>query len=139
MSLAFNKFNSFVADVANGVFNLGADPLKLLLTDTQPSSANSKRSDIVEIAGGNGYPTGGLTVPITQSSQTNGLYILIGSPVTLAAIATIPQFRYLVLYDPNSANSKLIGWWDNGVEINIQGGTSYQVSFDQTNGILQIT
>ena len=35
----FNKFNAFVADVANKTHNLGADTLKVMLTNTAPVPA----------------------------------------------------------------------------------------------------
>ena len=40
---AGNKFNSTVANLANGVFNLGADTIKVMLTNTTPVAANAAR------------------------------------------------------------------------------------------------
>ena len=56
---SFNKFNAFVADVANKVHNLGADTLKIMLTNTAPAAGNAIKTDITEIAAGNGYAAGG--------------------------------------------------------------------------------
>src|ERR1700720_2827204 len=55
---AFNKFNAFVADVANKVHNLGSDTLKVMLSNTLPTSANAVKADITEISAGNGYSAG---------------------------------------------------------------------------------
>ena len=41
---AFNKFNAFVADVANKVHNLGSDTLKVMLSNTLPTSANAVKA-----------------------------------------------------------------------------------------------
>ena len=54
----FNKFNAFVADVANKVHNLGSDTLKVLLTNTAPVATNAVKADLTEIAAGNGYSAG---------------------------------------------------------------------------------
>lgn len=57
---AFNKFNSFVEAVAEKAHNLGADTLKVMLTNTAPVATNTKYADIsaTELANGNGYTTG---------------------------------------------------------------------------------
>jgi hypothetical protein len=136
---SFNKFQPFVANLANGVFNLGTDALKVMLSDTAPSGGNNKKSDITEISAGNGYAAGGTAVTITSSSQSGGTYKLIGSNVTFTASGgAIAQFRYAVLYDSTPANQNLIGWWDYGTEVNVTVGNSFQVQLDQTNGILQL-
>ena len=136
---SFNKFQPFVANLANGVFNLGADTLKIMLSDTAPSAANNKKSDITEIAAGNGYSAGGNAVTITSSSQSAGTYKLVGNNVTFTASGgSIAQFRYAVLYDSTPANQNLVGYWDYGIEVNVTNGNSFQVQLDQTNGILQL-
>jgi hypothetical protein len=136
---SFNKFNAFVADVANKVHNLGSDTLKVMLTDTAPVATNSIKSNITEISAGNGYSAGGTAATITSSSQSSGLYKLIGNNVTFTASGgSIAQFRYAVLYNSTPANGNLIGWWDYGSEVNVTNGNSFQVQFDQTNGILEL-
>jgi hypothetical protein len=136
---SFNKFNAFVADVANKVHNLGSDTLKVMLTDTAPVATNSIKSNITEISAGNRYSAGGTAATITSSSQSSGLYKLIGNNVTFTASGgSIAQFRYAVLYNSTPANGNLIGWWDYGSEVNVTNGNSFQVQFDQTNGILEL-
>jgi hypothetical protein len=80
---AFNKFNIFVADVANGKHNLGSDSLKILLTNTAPTSSNAVKADITEISAGNGYSAGGVAVTGITSSQTSGTYKLVSSATLL--------------------------------------------------------
>lgn len=136
---SFNKFNVFVADLASKVHNLGADALKIMLTDTAPVATNSIKSNITEIAAGNGYSAGGSATTITSSAQSGGTYKLVGSNVTFTASGgSIAQFRYAVLYNSTPANGNLIGWWDYGSEVNVTNGNSFQVQLDPTNGILQL-
>lgn len=137
---AFNKFNIFVADVANKVHNLGSDTLKYALTDSAPSAANTVIANITQIAGANGYTTGGTAVGITSSSQSAGTYKLIpsGNVVFTASGGSIGQFRYAVLYNSTTGSGNLIGWYDYGAEINITTGNTFTIVEDVTNGILQL-
>ena len=136
---SFNKFNAFVADVANKVHNLGSDTVKIMLTDTAPVATNSIKANLTEIAAGNGYSAGGTAVTITASSQSSGTYKLVGNNVTFTASGgSIAQFRYAVIYNSTPANGNLIGWWDYGTTVSVTNGNSFQVQLDQTNGILQL-
>lgn len=138
---AFNKFDSFVEYIAEGVMNLGADTLKIMLTNAAPVASNTVKANLTEIAAGNGYTAGGTTVVITASSQTAGLYKLVGDDVVFtAAGGSIGPFRYVVLYDdtPSSPADPLIGWWDYDSSITLNAGETFTVDLDQTNGILTL-
>jgi hypothetical protein len=135
----FNKFNQFVADIANKVHNLGSDALKVGLSNTAPVATNTQYSNITEIGAGNGYTAGGNGVTVTSSAQTSGTYKLIASNVTfIATSGSIAPFRYAVLYNATPANQNLIGWYDYGTSLTITAGNSFQVQFDPVNGVLQL-
>lgn len=138
---AFNKFNAFVADVANKVHNLGADSLKVMLTNVAPVAGNSVKADLTEITAGNGYTAGGNAAALTSSSQTAGLYkLVLADPATwTAAGGTIGPFRYAVLYNDTAASKNLIGWWDYGSSVTLQIGETFTVDLDPTTGVLQLT
>lgn len=141
---AGQKFQIFVQNVANGVHNFGSDALKVMLTDTVPVATNTIYSNISEIANGNGYTTGGAAVTLTSSTEASGTYKLIATaanPTWTAAGGSIAQFRYAVLYDstPSSPSKPLVAWWDYGSEVNLTSGQTFYVSFDVTNGILQLS
>lgn len=137
----FNKFNNFVADIANKVHNLGSDTLKVMLTNSAPAASDSVKADLTEISAGNGYNAGGIAVTGVISSQVSGTYKLVSSadPV-LTASGTVGPFRYAVLYNdtPASPADPLIGWWDYGSAVTLGTGETFTVDFDQTDGILQI-
>src|SRR6185503_2955654 len=112
---AFNKHNAFVESIAEKVFNLGSDTLKVLLTNTAPTAANSVKADLTEISAGNGYTAGGSQASQTSSSQSSGTYKLVCSDVVFTASGgSIGPFRYADLYDDTATNDDLIGWWDYG-------------------------
>jgi hypothetical protein len=125
--------------VANKVHNLGADTLKIMLSNVAPAAGNAVKADITEIAAGNGYAAGGAAVTITASSQSGGTYKLVGNNVTFTASGgTIATFRYAVIYNSTAASGNLIGWWDYGATVSVTNGNSFQVQPDATNGILQL-
>lgn len=136
---AFNKFNSTVEALAEKKHDLGADILKVMLTNTAPVATNTVKADLTEISAGNGYTAGGATVTITSSSQTTGLYKLVGSDFVITASGgSIGPFRYAALYNDTATNDELIGWWDYGSSITLAAGESLTVDLDGTNGILTI-
>ena len=137
----FNKFNCFVENLAEKVHNLGADTLKILLTNTAPNvSTNTVKADLTEISAGNGYTAGGATVTITSSAQSGGVYKLVGNdPVITAAGGSIGPFRYAVLYNSTAAGGPLIGYWDYGSSITLNDTEPLTIDLDGVNGILQLT
>jgi hypothetical protein len=135
----FNKFNSFSEAVAEKVHNLGADTLKIMLTNSAPLATNTVKANLTDISAGNGYTAGGTAVTITASSQTSGLYKLVGSDVVFTASGgSIGPFRYATLYNDTATNDELIGWWDYGSSITLLTGETLTVDLDASNGILTI-
>ena len=136
---SFNKFQPFVENLSEKVFNLGSDTLKVLLTNSAPAAANGVKSDLTEISAGSGYTAGGATASISSSAQTSGTYKLVLGDVTITASGgSIGPFRYAVLYDDTAASDQLIGWWDYGSSITLADGESITVDFDPSSGVLQI-
>lgn len=135
----FTKFNSFVEALAEKVHNLGADTLKIALTNSAPSATNSTFADITEISAGNGYTAGGTAATISSSSQTSGTYkLVLGDVVITASGGSIGPFRYVVLYNDTATNNELIAYADYGSSITLASGETFTVDFDATNGALQI-
>ena len=121
---AFNKFNAFVDYLCKGGMNLATDTLKVLLTNTAPVSTNGKYSDISanELASGNGYTTGGATVTgVTLSNASGTESLVIGSPTFTSSTGSMGPFRYVVYYDSTATNAPLIGWYDYGSSVTLNG------------------
>jgi hypothetical protein len=136
---AFNKFNSFVSDLAQKVHNLNSDSLKIILTNTAPVASNTIKSNLTEIAAGNGYTTGGAVASFVSGTDTTGTYRLILSPVSWTASGgSIGPFEFAVLYNSSTANGNLIGWWDYGTTVTLTNGNTFTVALDQTNGVLTL-
>lgn len=140
---ALNKFDVFVENLAEKVHNLGADSLKVLLTNSAPDSADAVKADITEISAGNGYSAGGIAVAVDTSAQTGGVYRLtFTDPSALVASGgSIGPFRYAVLYNdtPTSPADPLIGWSDYGSSITLAAGERLNLEFGGPSGGLTIT
>jgi len=133
-----------VADVASGVHQLQTGTthvLKVALSNTAPSSANAVLADITQVANGNGYTTGGVSVGTITGAQTSGTFKLTGGtdPVWTASGAGFTA-RYAVIYNdtPTSPADPLIGWWDYGSSVTLAAGETFTVDLDQINGILTL-
>lgn len=133
---SFNKFNAFVADVANGKHNLGSNQLKVAMSNTLPTAANAVLADITEISYTN-ISTRNIT--LTSSTQTAGLYKLIIADLVLTASGAVGPFRYLVIYNSTTSGGPLIGWYDYGSSISLANSDTFTLDFDNVNGLLQLT
>jgi len=145
MAVSFNKYNIFVADICNKVHNLGADTLKIALSNTAPSAAHVILTDVTAVSLANATSVPASFAPgAMTSTQTSGTYKLILTSATtnlvITATGAVGPFRYIILYNdtPTSPVDPLIGWWDYGSAITLQSGDTFTIDWDDTNGILQL-
>lgn len=137
---AFNKFNSFVEELAEKAHNLGSDTLKLALTNTAPVAANAtwNTTDHPAPAAANGYSSGGNSLTISSSAQSSGTYkLVLADSVFTAAGGAIGPFRYAVLYN-STASAKAIGWFDYGSSITLADTETFTADFDASAGVLTL-
>lgn len=135
---AFTKFNSFVEDLAEKVHNLGADSLKVYLTNTAPVATNTVYNTPADLATGGGYTAGGIAPTITSSAQTSGTYKLVLADVTFTATTGFGPFRYAVLYNDTAASKQLIGWWDYGSAVTLAALETFMWDADPSTGVLTL-
>lgn len=141
------KYNQFVQDLASGVHQLQTGTshvIKAMLSNTAGDVAATlaTRSQVTEIAAGNGYTTGGISVGTITGSQSSGTFKLVGGtdPVWTSSGAGMATFRYVILYNdtPTSPADPLIGSYDYGSALTLAVGETFTLDLDQTNGILTI-
>jgi hypothetical protein len=139
--VAYSKFQNFVERLAEGGIDMDTSTIKLALSNTAPNAAtNAVIGDITQIANGNGYTTGGITLTLSSSAQSGGTYSYKVNDITAAWTASggsIGPFQYFILYDSTTTN--LIGFWDNGSTITLASGDALNLDFDNTNGLFTIT
>lgn len=133
----FTKFNLFVDDLAKGVMNLNTDTIKLVLTNTAPIATNHVYGDLTEIANGNGYTTGGITVTGTGVSNSSGTESLAASATTItSSTGSLGPFRYAVYYDSTPSTKTLIGFFDYGSSITLNGTAAEAITITPSGGVL---
>lgn len=123
---SFNKFNAFVADLANKVHNLGADQITVALSNTLPVAGNSILANITEISYAN---LSARNITRTSSTQTSGTYSLVLEDLVLTASGAVETFQYVVIYNSTPAGGNLIGWYDNGSTITMANGETFTIDF----------
>jgi hypothetical protein len=136
---AYNKFNSFVYALCKKLHNLNTsgDTLKVVLTNTAPTSAGVATTDVTQVSSGNGYTTGGTTTAQTLSNSS-GTEKLICADVVFTATGALGPFRYAVLLNSTATSHELIGWWDYGSSVTLASGETFTVDFDGTNGVFTL-
>jgi hypothetical protein len=137
MASAFNKFYSFVEQLAEKEHNLQSDALTLALTNSAPTSGVASLTGITQIS----YTGTSSSRVLTgkTSAQSNGLYKLIADDIIITGnLGTVGPFQYVVLYNATHSTTGVVGWWDYGSSITLQSGETLTVDFDATNGVLQI-
>jgi len=134
---AFNKFNSFVAALANKVHNFSADVLTIALcaTANAPVATNTQLSNLTQISYTN---LSSRVVTTTSSTQTSGLYKYVAADLVLTASGTVAAFQYIVLYNDTATNDELVAWWDYGSSVTLQNTDTFTIDFDNTNGVFQL-
>lgn len=121
---SWTKFQTFPADIANGVHNLGSNALKVALTNTAPTPADDTLSDIAQISSAGGYAPA--TVTVSSSAQSGGTYSLQVAAITWTATgADFEPFRYLVLYNDTTADDRLIAYIDYGTSYTLPSGQPF--------------
>lgn len=135
-TLSYNKFNSFSENINEKVHNLGADTLKVALTNSAPSASNTILANITEISYTN---LSSRTLTVSSSSQTSGTYKLVIADLTLTASGgSVGPFRYIVIYNDTATNDELIDWFDYGSSITLADGDTLNLDFDGTNGLFTL-
>lgn len=136
--LVFDKAKEYIGD---GTIDLDDDDLKImLLADTYtPDQTDSAKADIVahELAGANGYNTGGYALQnITWVNNAGVVTLDADDPVWTSATFTC---RYAAVYSdtPTSPADPLICLLDLGENKTGQGGNFY-ITF-HVNGIMRAT
>lgn len=127
---AYVKYQKAVEDIHRGRHDFGADVFKIALSNTLPDVAlDNVLADAAEIAAGNGYTAGGVTVTIDSATQTGGVFTLACTtdPVITAAGGPIGPFRYAILYNSTPAGGLLVAYWDRGSPLTLADGESFTI------------
>lgn len=142
----YSKANDW-ADYLGEDVDLASDTLKAVLSNTAPASeasnplsdGNGVLSNITQIAAGNGYTTGGLTLAGVTYVQTGGVGKLDATDLVIAASGgAMATWRYVYVIDDTVAAKPVIGVWDVGSAVSLGDGDSRTLVWDG-NGLMSVT
>lgn len=139
----FTFFHEFKNNLGNGAIDLDSHTFKAVLSNSAPSAANDDElADITQIANGNGYTTGGVTLTsVTWLETGSGLGVWRFTCADFSWTAsggTIGPFQYVVLYDDTATNDKLVGYLDYGTPISVTNGNAFTADVG-ANGIFELS
>ena len=136
-------FHEAMFNIGNGAIDLDSHTFKAVLSNTAPvQGTDDELADITQIAGTNGYTTGGVTltsVAWLESGAGTGIWVWSSADFSWTASGgNIPDFRYVAIYSDTSTGDKLVMYFDYGGTVQITNGNSFTVDV-QTNGLVRFT
>jgi hypothetical protein len=138
----YKYFDQFVEDLCKGVHNLGTDQLVVALCPAAntPLVTNTVLGDLTTIDHTNLGAATVRNITTTSCDQTDGTVKLILADLTLTATATVPKFRFVVIYNDGTtgATNPLICWYDYGGEVEMKATETFKLDFNASNGLLSI-
>lgn len=137
---SFQYFNLTTQDLVEGKhdFASGGSTYKVMLTNTAPVATNHVYSDISgnELAGGNGYTTGGATATMSDSNASGTETAACSGGVSWNATGSgMGPFRYAVMY--GGSNNGLVGFWDYGSNLTVPSGSTFSITWG--SGVFTVT
>lgn len=131
------KFEPFVEDLAEGRHDLTLDTLSVSFNATQPTTTIGVLSGLTPISTA---AFTSFTITTTTGSQTNGTYLLELADLTVGATGSSgPTFRYVTVYNVTSSSDSLIGFYDNGSNLDLAADETLTLDWASSSGALQIT
>ena len=135
MATALTKINSFVENLAEKQIDLSGAALTIALTNTAHEAAWDELADLTEVSYAN---CSARVLTVTTSAQTSGTYKLVLADLTLTASGAVGPFQYIYIYDDDSTNDKLIGYYDYGSAVTLANTETFTIDFDGSAGVLTV-
>lgn len=136
------KFNDYTNQLNRAKHDWATHVFKVMLTNTAPVATNSIKTDLTEIAAGNGYTAGGVVTTVTLATAA-GVSTISGTQVVITASGgSIGPFRYAVLYNDTQTSpvDPLVEFIDYGAAQTLADGESLTVKFNNaTPGTISTT
>lgn len=110
----FTIYNSVSELAGDGTIDFDTDAFNLILVTSSytPNLAHDEYADVsgVEVANGNGYTTGGVTLANVTWTRSSGVTTFDSDDAVWTASGGSITARYAIMVDTTSTNDKLIGY-----------------------------
>ena len=134
---AYVKFHAYAADLHHAVHNFSSHTFKVFLSNDTPDVANDAiKTDITEIAYGNGYAAP-LTLSLSSEGQTGGVYraIFTDPAQVVATGGAVAGFRYAIIFNDSATNDPLLGYYDYGSTLTLLEGQTFDLDLNNVSGL----
>lgn len=142
---AFTFYDCFSEAIGDGTIDLDTDTLKVALHTSSYSpnvASNTTQSGLGnEVANGNGYTTGGVSLAGVTWSQSGGTATLNANDVVWTASGGSITARYAVVYSDSASGNDLIGYFllDNSpADVTATDGNTLTIEWN-ASGIIQLS
>lgn len=128
-------YNTFIENLANKLIDwFGAtDTYRAVIhTDAPVTTTDNALSDLTEIAGNNGYTTGGGDISFNSTRTTNVVTATATDFVWTASggnLGSSTTGRYVSIYDDTSAGNNLMCSYDYGSTVTVATGETFTLDF----------
>ena len=145
--VGYNKYQTWVnyllGNVASNivVWSAAGDAIQVGLSNSAPSAATQTYSiaNITELATSNGYTQGGVTCTTGAMSYAAGtLSFPLTMPTTTwtSGTGSMGPFEYIIFWNTTRTNKPLIGWYDYGSALTLNGANGDTFAVSLTGGNL---
>ena len=138
MSVTLSKTYFFTLDLGLKVHNLNAtDTLKLAFTNTAPTTATHVYADIASpLSVTNIGGTGAVALTSVTYTQSTGTATLGAATWTgTSQTGNFGPFEYICVYNDSAASKNVIGWYDYGSALTLNGVNGDQLTITFPSGI----
>jgi hypothetical protein len=117
-------------------FTAAGHVMKAMLVLTAPVAGNTIKSNLTDIAAGNGYTAGGEDIQNTLAEAAGVATVTATKVVWTCVTAPMAAFRYPVVYNDTQATpvKPLVCFWDYGASLTLAVGETFSLKFNNQEG-----
>jgi hypothetical protein len=141
---SFTTVDDLSEQIGKAVHNFGSHTIKIALSNTAPSAANTVLADITQISNGGGYTGGaggGYSLSGVSYTESSGVATFTHTDHVITATGgSIGPFRYVVYYNDSATSpaDALLGWLDYGSGLTLADTETLTVDVG-ASGVFQVT